>query len=242
VIDTAAPDIATATEDADLIVLAGPPLACLGLLDVLPDSAATRSTVTDVASTKAAIVGRADARGLRFVGGHPMAGREAVGFDAAVPDLFVDRPWVVTPGDRATEADIERVEWLATSCGARPIRLGPIEHDEAVAAISHLPLVLAATLVEAVTGATGHEPAGRAIERTLAASGWRDMTRLARGDVAMGAGIASTNADALARRIRDVMAVLDGWLEDLEADGGPDAERLAARFRSARDELEGGGA
>ena len=100
---------------------------------------------------------RAEALGskLRFVGGHPMAGREASGFDAATADLFVDRPWVVVPGAHSRPADVERVEWLARAVGARPLRMDAEAHDAAVAGISHLPLVLAAALVEAVTAAPG---------------------------------------------------------------------------------------
>ncbi len=239
IVDEVASDARTAVADAELIVLAGPPLACLELVDVVARIVPDGATVTDVASTKAAIVARADAAGIRFVGGHPMAGLESAGFDAATAELFAGRPWVVTPGAKATEIDLERVEDLATACGARPLRLEAVEHDEAVAAISHLPLVLSAALVEAVaTSARGRGGDPRSLERSLAAGGWRDMTRLARGDVAMGAGIAATNAGPLARRIRDLMAVLDGWLEDLEAHGGPNDQRLAERFQRARDDLE----
>ena len=71
-----------------------------------------------------------------------MAGRETTGVEAATPDLFVDRPWVVVPGAHAGPGDVATVEALAVATGARPIRLTADEHDEAVAAISHLPLVL----------------------------------------------------------------------------------------------------
>jgi prephenate dehydrogenase len=167
-----------------------------------------------------------------------MAGRETSGYAAAVADLFTGRPWVVVP---AVPADVQAtvaVETLAVACGARPVRLGPDEHDRAVAAISHLPLVLAAALVEAVAGADSTEPGSWPLARSLAASGWRDMTRLARGDVAMGAGIVATNARELATRIRAMRDVLDGWLEELERRDGPDEHRLAARLQAARDRLE----
>ena len=109
-------------------------------------------------------------------------------------------------------------------------------HDRAVAGISHLPLVVAAALVEAVAGVTDADrrrsaPTGRS-RAGLAAGGWRDMTRLARGDPAMGAAIAATNAPALAARVRDLRAVLDDWLAELERAGGPDEAAVA---RAARD-------
>ena len=125
------------------------------------------------------------------------------------------------------------------ACGARPVRLGAAEHDRAVAGISHLPLVVAAALVEAVAGDGSAAPSGDwPTAANLASTGWRDTTRLARGDVTMGAGIIATNAPALAARVRDLMAVLDGWLAELERPGGPDGGEIADRLRSARERLE----
>jgi prephenate dehydrogenase len=110
-----------------------------------------------------------------------------------------------------------------------------------VAAISHLPLVAAVALTESVAGVVADGETGREDwpeARSLAASGWRDMTRLARGDVAMGAGIAATNAAALATRLRDYRDRLDEWITLLEAPDGPDAGELEARLAAARARLE----
>ena len=238
----AAGDPEEAIDGAHLVVLAAPPRATLDLLDRLAGPlrpALDRGTVvTDVASTKASIVAAATRHGLRFVGGHPMAGREMTGYEASTADLFAGRPWVVVAADPADEPARLAVETLVVACGAHPVRLDAAEHDALVAGISHLPLVLAAALAETVAGATGAEPADWPGARALAATGWRDMTRLARGDPAMGAGIAATNAPALAARIRSVQAVLDGWLADLEAAGGPDERSLAERLRAVRARLE----
>ncbi|HEX5148946.1 MAG TPA: prephenate dehydrogenase/arogenate dehydrogenase family protein, partial [Candidatus Limnocylindrales bacterium] len=111
IVDRAAASAEAAMADADLVVLAGPATACvtvLGELDgpwrtVLPP----RAVITDVASTKLMLLERADAAGLRYVGGHPMAGLEANGYDAARADLFVDRPWVIVPGRVAEPVDVE---------------------------------------------------------------------------------------------------------------------------------------
>lgn len=240
VIDLAATSPEEAIEGADLIVLAGPAPVCLAQLDDLAGAwrgaLEPGAVITDVASTKTAIVLRATALGLRFVGGHPMAGRETSGYAASSADLFVDRPWVIVPS--ADDAAVERVEALATVTGARPRRMTAAVHDEAVAAISHLPLVVAAALVEAVAGGRSAEREDWPIAADLASSGWRDMTRLARGDVAMGAGIVSTNAPAIASRIRDLVGVLEAWLAELERPGGPDDREVAERLRAARDRLE----
>ena len=239
VIDVAAPDPQTAIASADLVVLAGPATVCLQQLDKLAgvwhDALAPGAVITDVASTKAAIVDRGTALGLRFVGGHPMAGRETIGYAASSADLFVDRPWVVVPTD--DDEAVQRVEALATATGARPRRMSAVVHDEAVAAISHLPLIAAAALVEAVAG-TAADRAGRSEVVELAASGWRDMTRLARGDDAMGAAIVSTNAPAIARRVRELIDALEGWLAELERPGGPHEGAVADRLRAARERLE----
>jgi prephenate dehydrogenase len=243
VVDSAAAAPEAAMADADLVVLAGPATACLAALDHLAGSWRAAlppgAVITDVASTKAALVASADSGGLRYVGGHPMAGRESSGYDESRADLFVDRPWVVVPGRIATPLDIERVTGLAEACGATVLRLDAAGHDRAVAGISHLPLLVAAALVEAVAGRSAADaPSDWDVARALAASGWRDMTRLARGDPGMGAAIAATNAAAIADRLRALRAALDGWLGELERPGGPDEAALAARLRAARDRLE----
>lgn len=249
VVDVAAGTAAAAVVEADLVVLAAPPSSCLALLDALAGplraALAPGAVVTDVASTKAVIVGRADALGLRFVGGHPMAGREAAGFGAAEAGLFRDRPWVVVPGSAADPAAVDAVEGLARSCGAVPVRMDAAGHDTAVAGISHLPLVMAAALVEAVAGGPGEPDApGWAEARALAAGGWQSATRLALGDPAMGAGIAATNPGPLAARLRALRASLDAWLALLDAagpGGTPDETAIRARLEAARARLQGDG-
>lgn len=235
IVDTAPADLASTLRDAELIILAAPPLACLDLLDELAGplgtSIAPGATLTDVASTKRALVERGDRNGLRFVGGHPMAGRESSGSGASQADLFDGRPWAVCPGALAADADTERVARLATACGARPVRIDAARHDALVAAISHVPLVLSTALAETVLRRSDAADA-----LALAAGGWRGMTRLAKGDPEMGAGIGATNADEIAAGLRAVRAALDDWIATLEAPG-PDAAALEERFASVRERL-----
>jgi prephenate dehydrogenase len=243
-IDRAGATPAEALDGADLVVLAAPVPVCLAAMDELaagPGAALSETTViTDVASTKAALLARADALGLRYVGGHPMAGAESAGYEAGRADLFVDRPWVVVPGRFAEPADIERVEALIQACRARAVRMDAGTHDRAVAGISHLPLLLAAALVETVAGpGSGEARTDWAVASRLSATGWRDMTRLARGDPAMGAGIAVTNAQALASRLRELRAVLEAWQAELDRPGGPSGEAIEDRLREAKARLEG---
>jgi prephenate dehydrogenase len=246
-LDVASPTAEAALDGASLVILAGPPLAIIqtlkDLAGPLRSALARDATVTDVGSTKALIVATAEDLHLPFVGGHPMAGREATGVGAAIADLFIDRTWVVVAAEGAGSVHGERVEALARAVGARPVSMTAIEHDLAVAAISHLPLVAAAALVESVAS----DPTAWASARPLAATGWRDMTRLARGDADMGAGIIATNARPIAGQLRAFRSAIDGWLDDLEhmidesVPVEPDAASVAplrARLAAARATLE----
>jgi prephenate dehydrogenase len=245
-IDVVASSAAAAIDGAGLVILAGPPRSILASLRELAvelrAAVANGATITDVASTKALIVATAEDLRLPFVGGHPMAGRETTGVGAATADLFIDRPWVIVPAAGA-EAHVARVEALATATGARPVAMTAIDHDLAVAAISHLPLIAAAALVESAAS----EPARWAAARPLAAGGWRDMTRLARGDTVMGADIIATNARPIAGQLRAFRAAIEGWLAELDAiideaaPVEPDAAsvaRLRGRLEAARASLE----
>jgi prephenate dehydrogenase len=240
VIDAAFDGAETLLAESDVVVLAAPPLACVELLGLLGGvwRPALRPgvTVTDVASTKLALEQAAAHARLPWVGGHPMAGRETSGFDAADATLFHGRPWVITGaiggGDPVT------VHALAEACGAVPIEIGAAAHDGLVAAISHLPLLTSVALVEAVTGSPGEAAADWSAASTLAASGWRDTTRLARGDTSMGAEILATNAGPLAARLHAYRDAIDAWVEILEAPGGPDAGAIRARLDTARSRLE----
>src|SRR4051795_13658774 len=127
VLDHASSRPADAVAGADLVMLAGPATACLRLLDDLAgplgDALGADTVITDVASTKAALVRRADAAGLRYVGGHPMAGRETAGYETSTAELFVGRPWVLVPGAGATSGDVDRIASLADACGARVVTM-----------------------------------------------------------------------------------------------------------------------
>lgn len=247
-VDAVAASPRDAVEGAALVVVGGPVTSCIALVEAigseLRDALAPDATVTDVASVKTGVVAAADATGLPFVGGHPMAGREASGFAAASAGLFAGRPWVVVPGAAARVGDVERVEWLARACRASPVTMAAADHDAAVAAISHLPLVLSAALVETVVG-LGELPdfPDWPKSEALASTGWASMTRLARGEPRMGASILASNARDVAMRLHDLQSEIDSWLSVLERDaahGGPDEAAIAARLAAARGRLERG--
>lgn len=238
-IDGAAETPEAALEGAELIVLAAPPLASIALLERLGsdlrDRLAPGVTITDVASTKASLLVAATAAGVPYVGGHPMAGRETTGFGAADGSLFRDRPWVIT--EAVGGGDPAQVRRLAERCGARVVTLAAADHDRLVAAVSHLPLITSVALVEAIAG-HGSAADGWAAARSLAAGGWRDTTRLARGDSTMGAEIAATNGAEIATRLRAFRDRIDEWLALLEAPGGPDPDAIRERLAEAARRLD----
>ncbi len=243
VIDTAPDDIGDAVHGADLVVLAAPPVACLALIarlgGELRGRLAAGATVTDVASTKSELTRAARDVGIPYVGGHPMAGRETSGFEAADGNLFAGRPWVIT--EAVGGGDPGAVRELAVACGARPVELDAARHDRLVAAISHVPLLASVALAEAITGSPGSAEVDWAAAGAISASGWRDTTRLARGEPVMAAEIAATNPSAIAQGLRRHRDRIDEWIALLEAPGGPDLEAMAARLAAVKARLEGTG-
>ena len=171
--------------------------AALGLLDASP-----RMVVTDVGSVKARIVAGID--DPRFVGGHPMAGSEQAGPDGADQDLFVGATWVLTPTERTDEAAFATVRSLVHALGAEPVSLLPDRHDSLVAMVSHVPHLVAATLMTVAS----RRSAEHAVLLRLAAGGFRDMTRIAAGEPAMWPGVFEQNAEAVLSALDDVISEL----------------------------------
>lgn len=193
--------------EPDLVVVAVPP-------DVVTEAVASAlerfpsATVIDVASVKAGIyegLARAGAELERFVGTHPMAGRERGGAVSARSDLFTARPWVVCEG----EADrLTQVDSFIRSLGATPVTLSAKEHDRAVALMSHTPQLLSSVMAARLSDAT---PAALG----LAGGGVRDVTRIAASDPALWIQIVQANAEAITEHLKGVKADVDRLLEAL---------------------------
>jgi prephenate dehydrogenase len=166
--------------------------------------AARGATRTDVGSVKRGICGDARRRGLtRFVGGHPMAGREASGFVASSPDLFHGRWWILTPDSGTTPTARRAVRALVRAAGARPVVMTPAEHDRAVAFLSHVPQVVAWALF-------GSAKSDRVAKRHLDVAGpaFRDMTRLARSPRALWREILRENRAEVTAALKSLVAQL----------------------------------
>ena len=224
-------DAACGPEDlraGDLLVLAAPPIGSLYVLDSLKAPAADL-IVTDVVSTKRVIVEAAVAKGLRFVGGHPMAGSERSGLEHASGDLFTGRRWFLADAG-AGDAVNDAVEAFVRSIGAAPEWIDPVEHDRLMAAISHLPQIAASALMTVAA-----ELAGRS-NLDVAGDGLRDSTRLAAGDPELWSQITASNAGELAGAVRLLRARLERVEKALDA-AEPLNEFFAAG-RRAREQLD----
>jgi prephenate dehydrogenase len=213
-IDVAAEELMIASE-ADLVVLAAPVRQNLALLAALPGWVRGDAVVTDVGSTKRVVVDAARALPARlsFVGGHPLAGAARGGFEFARPDLFEDRPWLLTPSGEQAGPALERLLAFVEGVGARPRVLpSAAAHDRLVALLSHLPQLTATALMSVVGEGVGEE--GLA----LAGRGLADTTRLASSPPDIWRDICATNADEIAPALDALVAVLQQLRDGLASD------------------------
>ena len=211
----------------DLVVVAAPPdVTAAVVVRVLADH--PDALVTDVASTKSGIVAdvlaAAGEQAGRYVGGHPLAGRERSGPLAGRGDLFVGRPWVLTPTEGTAERTRRGVAAMVTELGGLLVELDPQAHDDAVALVSHVPQVLASLVAGRLVGA-----GERAV--SLAGQGLRDVTRIAASDPVLWAQILSSNARPLAQQLRAVREDLDAAIAALDELDRPPEEPAATTAR-----------
>ncbi len=232
-IDHSAASVAEALRGASLVVIATPTLAAESLLREIGaqwDTLAPDVVVTDVCSVKRPVMDWARAslpQPARFAGGHPMAGSERDGIDAADANLYAGARWVITPASDTAPDTRARVETLARAVGAYPLSMDAATHDEAVAGASHLPLAVAAALAGALAEAPDWP-----LVATLASGGYRDTTRIAAGDPIMGRDMLLANHEHVLARIDAFAATLER-LRAAVASG--DAAALEALLRKARD-------
>jgi prephenate dehydrogenase len=218
---------ASSAERIGLIVVAAPP-------DVVAEvvaaelSAAPSAVVTDLASVKAGPLKALQDKGIdlsRYVGSHPMAGRERSGAVAARADLFAGQPWVICPHGNSAAGALSAVTALALAVGALPTQLDPNAHDVAVALVSHVPQVMASLAAARL---------GDAPDAALALSGQgvRDVTRIAASDAALWTQILGANAAAVGDVLRSVRADLDRLVAALDALAGETAQSPARGARA----------
>jgi prephenate dehydrogenase len=238
VIDTAAESVSEAVKGAELVVVATPVRAVGPVLHDVALALDAGAAVTDVGSTKTDVtrIAREELRGLfpRFVPGHPIAGRESSGVDAATGDLFKGARIVLTPAAETAPDALDLVRACWEGAGGRIAVLEPEAHDRIFAAVSHLPHLLSFALVSelAARGNSG-ELFG------FAAGGFRDFTRIAASSPEMWRDIALQNREALLEELDRYGARLAVFRELVEKGDGPGLQRLMAEARASRQALGG---
>ncbi|BBD68375.1 prephenate dehydrogenase [Nostoc commune NIES-4072] len=163
--------------------------------------------VTDVGSAKAQIVKAISPLWDNFIGGHPMAGRTDSGIEAAQRDLFVDKPYVLTPITTTKTSAITVVEEIVRSLGSKIYYCQPEQHDRAVSWISHLPVMVSSSLIAACLSET--DPDVLELAQKLASSGFRDTSRVGGGNPELGVMMARYNRQALLRSLQQYRHNLD---------------------------------
>lgn len=190
-----------------------------------------RGIVTDTASTKAHVLAAAEQLlpyPHNFVPGHPMAGSEVNGIEGARADLFKGAHWILCPDENTAAEHFQLLHEIVTGIGARVISLSREEHDEAVAVVSHVPHIIASSLVEL---ASRHADDQQALFR-LAAGGFKDSTRIAAGSPKLWSGIAFDNAEALGRGLDEIREIIGRFAHALETG---DRETMIALLSAAAD-------
>ncbi|HJT59613.1 MAG TPA: prephenate dehydrogenase [Ktedonobacteraceae bacterium] len=221
-----------AVQGADVVILATPILTIPALLKRIAPALKPGALVTDTASTKARVVEWARASlpaHAVFVGGHPMAGRETSGIDAAEMGLFEGCTYCLTPTVDTPSDAVARLSELVTRLAAHPLILDAQEHDRLVAGISHLPFVVSAALVRMLGQ---HEDWTQMA--ILAAGGFRDTSRLAAGSPTMYRDICSTNKEAIIGWI-DTLTMQLADLRSLIATSDDTVEHFFAEAKDIRD-------
>lgn len=185
-------ELESAIRTADLVVLALPIRKICALIPEVLPMVKKGCVITDVGSTKHVINELAETfrvSGRHFIGGHPMAGSEKKGFENGHPDLFVDRPYAIVPGESASKTKVKLLQELVSKIGAKPILVDSITHDRIAAGISHLPQIVATALINVL--GRENESDNRIFELTGPALS--EMTRIASSDISMWQDILVSN-------------------------------------------------
>jgi prephenate dehydrogenase len=223
--------LSPAVRGADVVVLATPVMAMRELMETLGPNLMEGCVVTDVGSSKKVVLEWADEflpKGVDFVGGHPMAGKETPGPEAADASLFHGKVYCIVPSTHARQEAVSEITTLAEAIGARPFFIGVDEHDSFVAAASHLPFMLSVALVNCTSKSANWDDIAQ-----LAASGYRDISRLASGDTIMHRDICVSNPGPIVAWIDSFIRELYEVRQLLDNEDGPKEEEVHQVFVQA---------
>jgi len=218
-------------KEADIIIIATPVKTILNILTQINPSLKKGCLVTDTGSTKQQIVQKANkvlSKDIFFIGGHPMAGSEKYGIESADPHLFHNKTYILTPTHKNNLTALEKISLLIKMIGAKKLILDPLEHDRIVSAVSHLPQIIAVSLINAIG-----ELALRGNNNNYfkaAGEGFKDMTRIASSPYKMWEDICDTNQENILDMIQEFINYL-GVIED-KLKNNPNS--LKKEFQKAR--------
>jgi len=199
---------------ADVVFICTPIAAIASTVQQLIPHLSPNAIITDVGSVKTAVVETVAPLWPNFVGGHPMAGTAHSGIEAAISGLFAGNPYVLTPIETTPPRGVKIVEEIVRSLTSRVYFCRPEDHDRAVAWISHLPVMVSASLIEACMSET--DPAVLELAQQLASSGFRDTSRVGGGNPELGVMMAQYNRVCLLRSLVSYRHSLDQIIELLE--------------------------
>jgi len=231
-IDEAAESPASAVAGADMVVIATPVMATKEVLASISEHLSPKCLVTDTGSTKMKVMqwaGEHLPSKVSFIGGHPMAGKETFGIDEADANLFRGCVYCLTPSPCATPQAVRKLKKLVESIGARPFFIDAETHDNLVAGVSHLPMLLSTAFVTTTMKSRLWPEMAK-----LAAGGYRDFSRLASGNPEMNRDICLTNHEKIVDWLDRYIEVLKGY-RNLVAE---DSDELAEMLAQAREERE----
>jgi prephenate dehydrogenase len=226
-------DPASAVRGADVVLVSTPVSQFPKVLEAIAPGLGAQTTITDGGSTKRDVIAAArkalGSKITQFVPAHPIAGAEKSGAEAASAELFRDRRVILTPLRENRRGTVEQVESLWKACGARVARMDPEEHDAVLAAVSHLPHLLAYALVHGVAKRNNS-----AQLFSFAAGGFRDFTRIASSHPEMWRDICLANRDRLLQELKSYANELGSIRKLIEKGDGAALEKLFAGARNAR--------
>jgi arogenate dehydrogenase (NADP+) len=226
--DQASPDL-DLLKDTEAIFVCTPLAAIASTLEQLTPFLAPETIITDVGSVKQSIVTECSQLWANFVGGHPMAGSAEQGIEAAQKDLFRGSAYVLTPTANTPQQSLAKVREIALKLGSRIYLSSPEDHDQAVAWISHLPVMISAGLIDACMGEDN--PDILSLAQKLASSGFRDTSRVGGGNPELGLMMAKYNREKILRSLQNYRLSLDKITKYIEEQRWKDLEQILKNTR-----------
>jgi len=217
-------------KEADVVILATPVKIILDLLPQINPFLKKGCLVTDTGSTKTQIVKKANkvlSKDIHFIGGHPMAGSEKYGINSANTHLFLDKTYILTPSNKSKLAALEKIFLIIEMISAKRLILDPFEHDKIIAAISHLPQILAVSLTNTISTLVQEENNNNYFK--VIGGGFKDMTRIASSPYKIWEDICQTNQENILRSIQEFR----NYLEVIEEKLKNDPSSLKEEFQKA---------